>query len=71
MAAPQIAPLPPDFELASGMQVVVTAIDAATGATVAGVIVAGVSIDVDTFTSGTTDNTVPIVDAAFTYAGAA
>lgn len=52
MAIPQIAPLPPYFTLAPGYQVVVTAISATTGAEVAGVVISGVSIDVDrdTFT---------------------
>ena len=48
MAAPQIISLPPFFTLASGMVVRVTAVDPATNATVAGVSISGVSIDVDT-----------------------
>ena len=71
MAAPQIAPLPPFFDMSDGMVIKVTAVDAATNATVSGVVISGVSIDVDPIEAGTTDNTVPIVDAAFTYAGAA
>ena len=47
MAAPQNVSLPPFFVLEAGMQVVVTAVDATTGAVVAGVKVCGVSIDVD------------------------
>ena len=47
MAAPQIIPLPPNFELSDGMQIRITAVDAATNATVAGVTVSGISIDVD------------------------
>lgn len=50
MAAPQIAPLPPFLTLGDGMRIVVTALDATTGATVGGVTVANVSIDVDTET---------------------
>lgn len=48
MTAPSDASLPPFFELSDGMQVRVTAVDATTGATVAGVIVSGVSLSVDT-----------------------
>lgn len=47
MAAPQIVPLPPFFQMSDGMEVVVTAIDPTTGATVSGVVVSNVSIDVD------------------------
>ena len=47
MAAPQIVPLPPNFELSDGMQIKITAVDASTGATVSGVTVSAVSIDVD------------------------
>ena len=47
MAAPQQAPLPPFFEMSDGMTIRVTAIDPTTGATVAGVSVSSVSIDVD------------------------
>jgi hypothetical protein len=48
MAAPQIVSLPPFFQMSDGMHVVVTAIDATTGAVVPNVIVSDVSIDVDT-----------------------
>jgi hypothetical protein len=48
MAAPQVAPLPQDFVLESGMQVVITAIDSSTGNLVANVTVANVSLSVDT-----------------------
>jgi hypothetical protein len=48
MAAPQIVPLPPFFQMGDGMRVRVTAIDATTGSLVTGVVVSGVSIDVDT-----------------------
>ena len=48
MTAPSDASLPPFFELSDGMQVRVTAVDATTGATVAGVVVSGVSLSVDT-----------------------
>ena len=47
MAAPQIAPLPPFFDMSDGMVIRVTAVDAATNATVSGVVISGVSIDVD------------------------
>ena len=47
MPVPQIAPLPPFFELSDGMVIRVTAVDAATNATVSGVVISGVSIDVD------------------------
>jgi hypothetical protein len=48
MAAPQIVPLPPFFQMSDGMHVRVTAIDAATGSLVTGVVISDVSIDVDT-----------------------
>jgi hypothetical protein len=47
MPAPQIIPLPPFLEMSDGMRIVITAVDATTNATVSGVIVSGVSIDVD------------------------
>jgi hypothetical protein len=47
VAAPQIAPLAPDFVLESGMQVVITAIDSTTGSLVSGVNVANISMSVD------------------------
>ena len=47
MTAPSDASLPPFFDLSDGMQVKVTAVDATTGATVAGVVVSGVSLSVD------------------------
>ena len=47
MAAPQIAPLPPFFELSDGMQIRVTAVDPATNSTVSAVVISAVSIDVD------------------------
>lgn len=47
MAAPMIARLPPFFEMQDGMQIVLTALDPTTGATVAGVVISDVSIDVD------------------------
>lgn len=59
MAAPQIAPLPQDFVLESGMQVVVTAIDATTGNLVSNVTVANVSMSVDTSLSPD-QNTAPV-----------
>ena len=46
MPAPQKVSLPPWFELSDGMQIVVTAVDATTGAAVSGVTVSNVSIDV-------------------------
>ena len=63
MAAPQIVSLPPFFTLASGMIVRVTAVDPATNATVAGVSISGVSIDVDT-----PDPTPPPLELAFSPA---
>ena len=48
MAAPQIVDLPQFFTLASGMVIRVTAVDPTSNATVAGVSISGVSIDVDT-----------------------
>ena len=53
MAAPQIAPLPPFFELSDGMQIRVTAVDPATNNVVPAVVVSGVSIDVDPLTPDT------------------
>ena len=50
MAAPQIVSLPEFFTLASGMTVRLTAVNASTGALVSGVVISGVSIDVDTAT---------------------
>ena len=47
MPIPMDASLPPFFEMSDGMKIIVTALDAATGATVSGVVVSGVSIDVD------------------------
>ena len=61
MAAPQIAPLAQDFVLESGMQVVVTAIDATAGNLVANVTVANVSMSVDTSLSEQPEP-VPLVD---------
>lgn len=61
MPAPQIIPLPPFFEMADGMRIVVTAIDATTGATVSGVTISNVSIDVDPITA-TEPTTVEIPD---------
>lgn len=46
MPAPQIVSLPPDFRMSDGMQIVISAVDAATNGTVSGVTVANVSIDV-------------------------
>jgi hypothetical protein len=64
MAAPQIVPLPPFFQMSDGMHVVVTAIDASTGALVTGVVVSDVSIDVDT------DESVPPIAAPNPVQGA-
>lgn len=47
MSIPRIAPLPPFLALADGMIIRITAIDAVTGATVSGVKVSNVAIDVD------------------------
>lgn len=47
MAAPQNADLPQFFTLADGMQIVVTAVDPATNATVSGVTISSVSLSVD------------------------
>ena len=47
MAAPQIVALPPFITLGPGYTVRVTAVDALTNATVSGVVVSGVSIDVN------------------------
>jgi len=61
MAAPQNVSLPPFFVLEAGMQVVVTAVDATTGAVVSGVKVSGVSIDVDDVGEGPVAPVVPLV----------
>jgi hypothetical protein len=53
MAAPQQASLAPSFVLASGMKVVVTAIDAVTGALVSPVGISDVRISVDTSSTDT------------------
>lgn len=66
MAAPQIVPLPPFFQMSDGMKVVVTAIDATTGAVVSGVVVSNVSIDVDPDTSDQ-DATIPKVNPTGAY----
>lgn len=47
MAAPQNASLAPFFSMSDGMQIVITAVDATTGATVTGVVVSNVSLSVD------------------------
>lgn len=47
MAAPQIASLPPYLELTGGMQIVVTAVDATTGAAVTGVAISPAYADVE------------------------
>lgn len=47
MTAPSDASLPPFFDLSDGMQVKVSAVDATTGATVAGVVISNVSLSVD------------------------
>jgi hypothetical protein len=54
MAAPQIAPLPPFFELSDGMVIKITAVDAATNATISAVVISQVSIDVDPVTADET-----------------
>lgn len=53
MAAPVIASLPEFFTLASGMKIRLTALDPTTGNLVAGVVISGVSIDVDPATDFT------------------
>ena len=66
MPAPQQAPLPPFFSMGDGMQIVVTAIDAATGATVSGVVVSGVSFSVDPAEGSSLPDIVPpILDPAY------
>ena len=45
--APQIVNLPEFFELSDGMQIVVTAVDQNTNATVSGVTISAVSLSVD------------------------
>lgn len=47
MPTPQIVSLPPDFDFMDGMQIIITAVDATTNATVSGVTISQVSIDVD------------------------
>lgn len=53
MPAPRTASLPPDFELSDGMRIVLTALDASTGALVPGVTISNVSISVDPLTDTT------------------
>ena len=67
MPAPQIIPLPPNFELSDGYRIVVTAVDATTNATVSGVVVSAVSIDVDP--GDVVEETVKLPDyeTAFSY----
>lgn len=60
MAAPINASLPPFFEMSDGMKIIITALDQATGATVSGVTVANVSIDVDPEGTSTTAEPVPL-----------
>ena len=54
MAAPQIAPLPQFFELTGGMQIIVTALDATTGAVVSGVAISNAYADVEYVTDQAT-----------------
>lgn len=68
MPVPQIAPLPPFFELSDGMVIRVTAVDAATNATVSGVVISGVSIDVDTVAPSAPETAQPLT-AMFIPAG--
>jgi hypothetical protein len=63
MAAPQIAPLPPYLSLPHGFSVVLRAVDATTGADVAGVNVTNAVIDVKL----TTPDEAPPFDAPTPY----
>ena len=70
MAIPLKDKLPPGFTLADGMRLVVTALDATTGATVSGVTISQVSVDVkpattaEVTTVGIPDDTPWLVPAA-------
>ena len=59
MAAPVIASLPEFFTLASGMKIRLTALDPTTGNLVSGVVISGVSIDVDPHIPQTVDTYSP------------
>lgn len=48
MAAPLIAPLPPDVRMVADARVRLTALDPTTGATVAGVTISAATLQVDT-----------------------
>jgi hypothetical protein len=61
--APLNAPLAPFFSLDNGYIIRVTALDAATGAEVSGVIASEVSIAVDQQDLGTVGNGVPVSPA--------
>jgi hypothetical protein len=52
MSAPLELPMPPDYDLDDTYQIRVTAIDAATGAVVAGVNVGNVTLMVDNLSGG-------------------
>lgn len=59
MPAPQIVSLPPGFVMSDGMQIRVTAVDATTNATVSGVTIANVSIDVRPATDAALSDSMP------------
>jgi hypothetical protein len=63
MAAPQQTALPGGYVLASGMQIVVTAINPTTGALVNNVFISDVSVSVDPGDSGPDGPPVPISPA--------
>ena len=65
MAAPQNAPLPPFFALSDGYKIRITAQDATTGATVAGVVISNVSIDADPIDGAGPDVKVPTLDPSY------
>jgi predicted acyltransferase len=63
MAAPELASLPPFFTLTKGQTVRFTALDAASGATVAGVVISNMSISVDQEDTALGGNPVPLFPA--------
>lgn len=55
MAAPQIVPLPPDFELSAGYTIRLTAVSPTDNSTVSGVTISGVSIDANPVVAATSN----------------
>ena len=69
MAIPLKDKLPPFFTLADGMRLVITALDATTGATVSGVTISQVSVDVDQGETVAPESPPSPVTGAYTQGG--